>query len=177
MFASRQGTKSQNTSFAGYISVMFAKPRPVLASFIAAGVALLPILIMAVSELMATPSGISTAGEPDDAGFRGAALAFAAMPFLYIAAVPVCYAVGVLLVTLRLRRLTSFLAGTVAVAFLLGLIFGVFIGVPSQFGLSDLAASIAVSTLLFLITALPAAACWWFLAVRPHNPPLNPDSP
>ena len=156
---------------------LLSKPRPALASFIAAAVALLPVLLMAVSEVTAVPAGVSAAGEPDDAGYRGAALAFAAMPFLYIAAVPVCYAVGVLLVSLRLRRLASFLGGTAAVALLLGLILGVLIGAPSRFGLSDLVASIAVSTLLFLITALPAAACWWLLAVRPHNPSLNTDAP
>ena len=154
-----------------------SKPRPVLASFAAAVVALLPILATSVFELIATPSGVVDLSQPEDAGFRGAGLALAAAPFLYVAAVPISYAVGTLLVSLGLRRLGSFLAGTVAVASILGLLTGVLLSAPSRFSLSDVVISVAVSVMLVLITALPAALCWWFFAVRPHNPPLNTDAP
>ena len=154
-----------------------SKPRPVLASFAAAAVALLPILAMSVFELTATPSGVVDLTQPDDAGFRGAGLALAAAPSLYIAAVPISYVVGTLLVSLGLRRLSRFLAGTVAVALILGLLAGVLLSAPSRFDLSDVVISVAMSVLLFLITVLPAALCWWFFAVRPHNPPLNTDAP
>lgn len=154
-----------------------SKPRPVLASFAAAAVALLPVLVMAAFEITAAPSGVVDLSQPDDAGFRGAGLALAAAPFLYIAAVPVCYAVGTLLVSLGLRHLGRFLAGTVAIALIFGLLAGVLLSLPSRFGLSDVVLSVAVSAVLFLITALPAALCWWFFAVRPHNPPLNTDAP
>ena len=154
-----------------------SKPRPVLASFAAAAVALLPVLAMAVFEITAVPSGVVDAGQPDDAAFRGAGLALAAAPFLYIAAVPACHVVGSLLVSLGLRHLGRFLAGTVAVALLLGLLVGGLLSAPSCFGLGDVVLSVAVSAMLFLISALPAALCWWFFAVRPHNPPLNTDAP
>lgn len=154
-----------------------SKPRPVLASFAAAAVALLPVLAMAVLEINTPPTGVFDPSQTDDAGYRGAGLAFAAAPFLYIAAVPVCYAIGALLASLGLRRLGEFLAGTVGVALLLGLITGLVLSAPLRFGLGDVLLSVAVSVMLFLITALPAAVCWWFFALRPHNPPLNPDAP
>jgi len=154
-----------------------SKPHPVLASFLAAGAALLPVLLMALSEIFAAPSGMDALGETDDAGYRGAALAIAAMPFLYIAAVPICYAVGALLHSLRLVRFLNFLAGAACVALLLGLGVGVLLSAPARFGVGDLAISVSVTTLLSLVTVLPAASCWWFFAVRPHNPPLNTDAP
>lgn len=152
---------------------LLSKPRPVLASFVAAAVVLLPVLAMAVLEINTPPSGVVDPSQTDDAGYRGAGLALAAAPFLYIAAVPVCYAVGALLTSLGFRCLSRFLAGTVGVALLLGLITGLILSVPFHFGLGDVMLSVAVSTMLFLITTLPAALCWWFFALRP----LNPDAP
>jgi hypothetical protein len=156
---------------------LLSKPRPVLASFAAAAVALLPVLAMTVFEINTRPSGVVDPSQTDDAGYRGAGLALAAAPFLYMAAVPVCYAVGALLASLGLRRLGGFLAGTVGVALCLGLIAGLILSAPSRFGLGDIALSVAASATLFLITALPAALCWWFFALRPRNPPRNPDAP
>lgn len=154
-----------------------SKPRPALASFLSAGVGLLPVLLMALSEIFAVHSGVVALGEPDDAGYRGAGLALAVLPFLYIAAVPVCYAVGALLLSFRLFRFLSFLAGAASVALVLGVAVGVLLSISARFGPSDLAISVAVATLLFLITVLPAASCWWFFAVRPHNTSLNTDTP
>jgi len=131
---------------------------------------------MALSEIFAGPSDVVTAGESDDAGYRGAGLALAAMPFLYIVAVLVCHAVGTLLLSLRLLRFKSFLAGAIAVALLLGLAAGILLGVLNRFGLSDLPIFVAIATLLFLVSGLPAALCWWFFAVRPHNISFNPDA-
>ncbi|MEX8505752.1 hypothetical protein [Leptothrix ochracea] len=130
---------------------------------------------MALSEIFAEPSGLVDIGEPDDAGYRSAALAIAAMPFLYIAAVPICYAVGVLLHSLRLFRFLSFMAGASCIAILLGLGIGMLLGASRRFGATDFLVTIAVTTVLSFITVLPAASCWWFFAVRPHNPSLNPD--
>lgn len=156
---------------------LLSKPRPVLASFAAAAAALLPVLAMAALEINTPPTGVLDPSQTDDAGYRGAGLALAAAPFLYIAAVPVCYAIGALLASLGLRRLGGFLAGTVGVALLLGLIAGLVLSAPLRFGLGDVLLSVAVFATFFLITAMPAALCWWFLALRPHNPPLNPDAP
>ena len=88
-----------------------SKSHPVLASFLAAGVALVPVLLMALSEIFAAPSGVVPLGEPDDADYRGAGLALAAMPFLYIIAIPVCYAVGALLLSFRLFIFAKFMGG------------------------------------------------------------------
>lgn len=152
---------------------LLSKPRPVLASFAAAAAALLPVLAMAVLEINTPPTGVVEPSQTDDAGYRGAGLALAAAPFLYIAAVPVCYAIGALLASLGLRRLGGFLAGTVGITLLLGLIAGLVLSAPLRFGLGDALLSVAVSAMLFLITALPAALCWWLFALRP----LNPDAP
>ncbi len=152
---------------------LISKPRPVLASFAAAAVALLPALAMAISEIMATQSGVVDPSQTDDPGYRGAGLALAAAPFFYIAAVPICHVVGSLLVSLGLRRLGRFLAGTVAVALLLGLLAGGVLSAPSRFGVGDVVLSVAVFSMLFLVSALPAALCWWFFAVRPHNLTLH----
>jgi len=154
-----------------------SKSHPVLASFLAAGVALVPVLLMALSEIFAAPSGVVPLGEPDDADYRGAGLALAAMPFLYIIAIPVCYAVGALLLSFRLFIFAKFMVGATAVALLLGLAIGVLLGALARFGLSDLAGSVVVASLLSLVTVLPAAVCWWFFAVRPHNPSLNTGAP
>lgn len=149
---------------------LLSKHRPVLASFVAAAIGLLPILAIAVFELNSPPSAVIDQSQTDDAGFRGAGLALAAAPFLYVVAVPVCYAVGALLASLGLRRLSHFLAGAAGVAVILGFMVGLLLSVPSQFGLGDVALSVAASTMFFLIVVLPAAICWWLLALWPHKP-------
>lgn len=146
------------------------KLHQLLASFLAAGAALLPVLFMALSEISTAPSGVVALGEQDDAGYRGAGLALAAMPFLYLFAVPICYSVGALLLSLRLVRLLSFLAGATCIALVLGLVVGVPLGASVRFDAKDLAITVGVTTMLSLVTVLPAAFCWWLVAVRPHNP-------
>jgi hypothetical protein len=126
-------------------------------------------MVFAILEINTPISGVVELGQIEDAGYRGAGLALAAAPFLYIAAVPVCYAVGSLLASLGLRRLFGFLAGTVGVALFLGLIVGLILSAPSRFGLGDVVLSVAVSVTLLLVTTLPAAVCWWFIALRPYS--------
>lgn len=150
-----------------------SRPHPVLASFVAAAIALLPLLLMALSEIYDLPAGVVAAEEVDDAGSRGAALALLAAPFLYLAAVPICYCSGALLVRLRLRRLGSFLAGAAALALLCGVGLGALIGAPARRGSHDMLASVGASFLLFLVMAMPAALAWWLLAGRLHNLPLQ----
>jgi len=145
------------------------KPHPILGSFAAAGVSLLPLLAMALYEINAAPFGVVDATQNDDAGFRGAGLALAAAPFVYIVVVPVCYTVGRLLMSLGLRSLGGFLAGTVAIALILGIFAGLLFAAPSRFGLNDVVLSIVACTVLVLVTALPAALCWWFFAASPHG--------
>lgn len=148
---------------------LLSMPHPVLASFAAGAVALLPVLVIAVLEISTYSSGVIEPSQTDDAGYRGAGLALAAAPFLYIASVPVCYVVGSLLASLGLRRLFGFLAGTVGVALFLGLIVGLILSAPSGFGLGDVVLSVAVYVTLLLVTTLPAAVCWWFIALRPYS--------
>ena len=146
-----------------------SRPRPVLASFVAAAIALLPLLLMALSEIYGAPAGVVAVDEVDDAGSRGAALALLAMPLLYLVAVPVCYYCGALLVRLGLLRLQSFLAGAAGLA----LLFAICIGTAARMGSQDLLISVGVSFLLLLVMAMPAAVCWWLMAGRLHNLPLQ----
>ena len=140
-----------------------------LASFAAAAVGLFPMLLMALHEVNAEPAGIVSLADMDDAAIRSAGMALSAVPFLYLIAVPACYAVGTLFVKLRLRTLWNFVAGALALACVLGTGIGTVIADPSRFGFKDLLASIAISSLLLLVAALPAAICWWLLAGRLHN--------
>ncbi len=149
------------------------KLHQLLASFLAAGAALLPVLFMALSGISTAPSGVVALGELDDAGYRGAGLALAAMPFLYLVAVPICYSVGALLHSLRLVRLLSFPAGAACIALVLGLVVSVPLGASVRFDAKDLAITVGVTTMLSLVTVLPAAFCWWLVAVRLHNPAVS----
>jgi hypothetical protein len=146
-----------------------SQPRPIVASFVAAAIALLPLLLMALSEIYGVPAGVVAVDEVDDAGSRGAALALLAAPFLYLVAVPICYCCGALLVRLRLLRLPSFLAGAAGLA----LFFAICMGALARLGSQDLLISVGVSFLLLLVMTIPAAVCWWLLAGRLHNLPLQ----
>jgi hypothetical protein len=154
-----------------------SKPRPVLASFVAAAAALAPLLTLAVYEI-ANPALIFDAnGQVDDAGLRGAGATMIAAPFLFIAGVPMCFAAGRLLVAFRLQRLGGFIGGAAVLALFLGLLVGGYLGLAAGPGASQVLISIATTSLLLVVSSVPAACCWWFLAVQPHNTPLNPDAP
>jgi hypothetical protein len=131
---------------------------------------------MAVFEITSPPSGPVDLGQVDDSGFRGAGLALAAAPFIYLAGVPVCFAVGRLLMSLGFQRLGSFLGGTAVIAVLLGFIAGVILSFPSRYSLNDVALSVLIASMLFSISAVPASLCWWLFAVRPHNSSLHTDA-
>lgn len=146
-----------------------AKPHPVLASFVSAAVALLPVLAMAMLELAAMP-GTQSFNVPDNTELRIAGVTLIITPFLYVVAVPVCYGAGAMLLRFRLYSLGHFSLGTTVLAVLLGLVAGIGLGIPSQYGASDIAISVGACILLALLCALPAAVCWWLLAVQPHNP-------
>ncbi|HNV89128.1 MAG TPA: hypothetical protein PKL53_09220 [Methylotenera sp.] len=135
----------------------------------ASAVALLPLLAMMALE-------IAYPDETDDSGFRGAAIAIGIMPFLYIIVVPVCYVIGTALASFGMHRLGRFMLGSAAIASLLGVLAGVLLSFPSRFGFNDVVLSSLIAVTLFLISALPAALCWWFLAVRPHNPSFKRDA-
>lgn len=130
---------------------------------------MLPLLLIALSEIYGVPAGVVVFDEVDDAGSRGAALALLAVPFLYLVAVPICYCCGALLVRLRLLRLPSFLAGAAGLA----LFFAICMGAVARLGSQDFLISVGVSVPLLLVMAMPAAACWWLLAGRLHNLPLQ----
>lgn len=142
------------------------QPRPILASFVAAALALMPLLLMALTEVQSAPPGVVPLTDLDDAGTRGAALILAAMPVGYLGAVPVCYAAGALLVRLNLRSFAAFLAGAAGLAVLVGVGIGILLATPSRWGLQDLMGSMAGSCALLLAAALPASAAWWVLAGR-----------
>lgn len=154
-----------------------SKPRPFVASLIAAAVAVVPLVAFAMLENAAARSCVVAPSLPENEGFCGGLIALAASPFLYLIAVPLCYLSGQLLLSSRLQRLSRFLAGAAVLAVLLGVLTGWLISAPSRFGLRDLVVPLSEMTLLFLISVLPAALCWWFVAIRPHNPPLQRDAP
>lgn len=155
---------------------LFSKPRPLLGSFVAAAVALLPLLIMAVLEINSLPSDVVALDQIDDSGIRGAGLALAAAPFLYVVGVPVCFAFGRLLIVLGLRRLIGFMGGTAVIAILLGLAVGGIISSPARYGLSDAVLSVVVSIAIVAMVALPASLVWWLFAVHPHNLQFDIDA-
>jgi len=146
-----------------------SKPHPIIASYLAAAIALLPLLLITLFQIFGASPGVDASGEPDDAGYRSAGLVLAVMPFVYIGAVLVCYAVGVLLVALRLRRLSSFLGGAAGVGVALGAGASLLFAVLSGLSLWDCAVSAAGIMVLSLLAVLPAASCWWFLVVRPQT--------
>lgn len=144
-------------------------------SFVAAAVALLPLLVVALSELYSTPSGVVSTEQVDDASYRGAGLFFAAAPFLYVATVPLCFIAGQTLLALRLSRLFQFLAGAVGGCILLSLLGALAFGVVHA-SFSDGLGFFVVLATLSVVSALPAAAAYWYLVVQPHNPSLNTDA-
>lgn len=155
---------------------LFNKPRPLLASFVASAVALLPLLAMALFEITTVPSGVVDIDQVDDSSLRGAGLALVAIPFFYILGVPLCFAFGRLLMTLGLRRLAGFMVGSVIIAILLGLVVGCIISLPRHYGLNDVMLSVFIGITLVVILALPASLVWWFFAVRPHNSQFDTDA-
>jgi hypothetical protein len=140
-----------------------SRSRPVIASFAAGAVALLPLLLVVLAEINAEPAHV------DDAGTRSAALVLLAAPFLYLIVVPICYVVGSIFVRLRFLSLARFVTGAAVLALVAGFGLGLMIASPSRFGVRALLISIAASSSLALVAALPAAFCWWLLAVRTHN--------
>lgn len=150
------------------------KPRPVLASFVAGGVFLLPVLIMAAVEIFGTPGGVVSADSGDDAALQGAGLAFAAAPFLYIFAVPASFLIGRALHMRGFLRLWQFLLGAISVAFLISIAGAAYMSYQRPFGLYDALISLFVVAVLMCVCTLPAAVSWWLLAVQPHNRLLQP---
>lgn len=150
------------------------KPHPILASFIAAAIVVASALLLVVFEISATPSGVGNLdAQPDSAAIRSAAVGLFALPFLYVIAVPVCYAVGTVLVKLRLHRFMSFMSGATVFALMLGGAFGTVLASHSR--PDELTLTITIATLFVLLLALPAASCWWLVAVRSYYRPGNPD--
>ena len=142
-------------------------PHPIIGSIAAGAASLLPVVAMALYELYAEPSGIVDLEHMDDSRLRGAGLALIAAPFLYIIAVPVCYAIGTLLLSVGLRSFGGFMAGAISI----GLILGIFAGLPlssdRRFGLIDDVITVLITALGGLITVLPAALCWWLFVAAP----------
>ena len=143
------------------------RPHPVAASYAAAFIVLLPILAMAASELYAEPTGSLDAEHVDDSGMRAVGLVFIAAPFMYLLAVPVSYAAGLLLMKLGLRRLRRFLAGAAAIALLTALVVGMGCAALAGSGSSQTLQVIGIGAVFLVASTLPAALCWWYLAVSP----------
>ena len=143
------------------------RPHPVAASFAAAFIVLLPLLAITASEFYAEPRPGVYLEQVDDAAMRSVGLILMATPFMYLIAVPLSHAIGLLLMKLGLRRPRGFLAGTAAIALLLALVVGVSCAALAGSGFSVTMLFIGIGAVFFLASALPAALCWWYLAVAP----------
>ena len=143
----------------------------VIASLIAGAVALLPF-----AALMASQIYYPDLNDIDDAGYRGAAIAIGLIPFLYIATVFLSFLSGSLLVKLNSARLSKFMLGASIIAILFGLIISLAFEKSSKFGVYDALLSSLFLTLSALVSILPAAICWWLIAVKPHNPSIKRDA-
>jgi hypothetical protein len=121
------------------------KQHVIVGSLAAAGATILPVVVMALA--------------------AGAALTVA--PLLYIAAVPVCCAMGKLLLAMGLKRLGGFMAGSVIVTLLFGMLAGLLLSSPFRYGIPDTLLTTSFTTLFALISGLPAALCWWLFVAAP----------
>lgn len=143
-------------------------PRPILASFLSGLVALVPLSMLALSELFAQPVILST-GEADDAAMRGSGLVLLALPFLYLVAVAVSFGAGYLLLRTNHRSLRAFLVAALAIAVLAGVCIAAMSAPLSKSSAVDLLLVFALTFALGATSALPAAGCWWLLCARGND--------
>ncbi len=142
--------------------------RPIIASFLSGVVALVPLSLIALSELVAQPVILST-GEADDAAIRGSGLVLLSLPFLYLVAVAASFGTGYLLLRSRYRSLHAFLLTAVGIAVLAA---GVSAAVAAPLGSSSAVDFLLVFAFTFALAAtsvLPAAGCWWLLGAKAND--------
>ena len=150
------------------------RPRPVLASFVAALAMILPIAVMCFVEINSDPV-VLPSGEVDDAGMRGAGVALLALPFIYMICVVLCHVSGYFLLRFGFRRLRHFVIFALAVSAVLGVMAGLNMGRSPKIELTNIAATFLLVAVVLGVIGSIGAAIWWWLAVKPYNLSLNRD--
>ncbi len=133
-------------------------PKAVFASQVAAGLAVLPVLMLLIWEI--------SKDSADDASMRGLGLILAATPFLYIFAAFGAFTIGSILLQLSIVRLRTYLSMAVVLSILLAFAFALMAFEPANFVSTDAAASFGFVLALTLASMVPAAGSWWFLRGR-----------
>jgi hypothetical protein len=147
--------------------------RPLLASLVAPVASLVPLLLLAASELVG-PVRDST-NELGDASQRAAGAFLVILPLAYVVLVALSFVVGRALVESGVRSLGRFVLASLAVAVGLSVLLGFMVS-PAHLGSQDLVFSLAAFAGLFAAMAVPGSACWWLLARVPPNPSVERTS-
>lgn len=142
--------------------------RPLLASLLSGAVALIPLSLLALTELFAQPVVLST-GKADDIAMRGSGLVILSLPFLYIFATTLAFGLGLFLLRLRRATLRDFLFVALMVTLVLATLLAVMTVSFTKSSALDYLLVFAFTFALAVVSILPAAICWWLLGARGIN--------
>lgn len=136
------------------------KSRPILANFLASLVALIPMTLVSIhawifSDLL------------DDAPLKSSAFFFLALPFLYLIIFVFSYFHGKYLLGFGYIPLKKILIFTIFAILLLAIPGAVVLSNPDKFGLNDFYFSYLYLSGFILLSVLPSAVCWWYIACKP----------
>ena len=151
------------------------RPHPVIASFVSALAMIAPLAVMCLVEINSDPI-VLPSGEVDDAGLRGAGVTLLALPFLYIFCVVLCHVSGYVLLRFGCRTLRPFALFPLLTAVVFVPLVTVTLNSSPKVGALDIVVSSLVVAAVFGTIGSVGAAIWWWLAVKPYNSSLNPDS-
>jgi hypothetical protein len=151
--------------------LLISKLRPVLASVVAAAVACWPFFYAAASELLRAYGLVSPAEWGDDL-FIGVNL----VPLLYPIALVSSFILGQVLICMGFTEGKAFAITAFGIALVIAaVVFGAQF-MSFRFSFINGIVTFFTTLALFVFSFVPAALCWWYLAVRPHNMGVNPDS-
>ncbi len=133
---------------------------PILANFLAPLIALIPLTIISIYAWV-VPDGL------DDAPIKSSALFFFAFPFLYLIIVVFSYFYGKYLLSFGFIPLKKILIFTSIVTLVLSIPCAMVSSNLDKYGIEDLYFAYVSISSLILLSALPSAICWWYIACRP----------
>lgn len=136
------------------------KSNPALANFLAPLIALIPITLVSIHAWVFS--------DPlDDGPIKSSAFFFLAFPFLYLIIVVFSYFHGKYLLSFGFIPLNRILIFTSIIIFLLAIPCAVLLSNPNKYGVKDLYFAYAFISGLILLSTLPSAVCWWYIACKP----------
>ncbi|WP_424194975.1 hypothetical protein ACMYR3_04635 [Ampullimonas aquatilis] len=149
-----------------------SKPRPLVGSLTAAVLALLPLILLALWKHGSISEGMAHLNKIDASLLRHAGTVLAISPYLYIAAVPLCFFAAQMLIGLGLSKLLHFLAGTLGICILASIFLTLLFGGK---GFSMHTAFGVFGTILAItgLSAFPAAISYWYLVIHPEMEELE----